>query len=308
MNYFSPEGKPLAGPVVTTVVLAPRHGKLELDTVSDSTARTDYAYLPDPDYYGLDKVSIKVQAQGKVFLVRYTISVAHLDPEDGTCPITIPEYLYPPKNTSMEGVAPSDAAVLPDDLWAWIRGVELAGVASDMSGVTLSFESLSAGSVGQTIGEGLASDIVLDNDGSGHGWFVDPTPALNDEFLPTADPSVWKARPGSAAAGRMDMLSVLLHEYGHALGLAHSADPHDFMAATLQPGERRLPTADELALMSRLVAELKADATADGNSPDAPPSPTSPSDPFLPTSQRSATGTRLARRGSSAAAGNSRRQ
>jgi predicted Zn-dependent protease len=31
----------------------------------------------------------------------------------------------------------------------------------------------------------------------------------------------------------MDMLSVLLHEYGHALGLEHSADAHDFMGTTL---------------------------------------------------------------------------
>jgi predicted Zn-dependent protease len=41
----------------------------------------------------------------------------------------------------------------------------------------------------------------------------------------------------------MDMLSVLLHEYGHALGLEHSQDTHDFMGATLTPGVRRLPSA-----------------------------------------------------------------
>jgi hypothetical protein len=76
------------------------------------------------------------------------------------------------------------------------------------------------------------------------------------------------------------MLSVLLHEYGHALGLKHSADARDFMATTLQPGERRLPSSEELALMSQLVAQLKAQSTATdasaSNTPGTPSSPTAP--------------------------------
>ena len=43
------------------------------------------------------------------------------------------------------------------------------------------------------------------------------------------------------------------------------------MSATLQPGERRLPSADELALMSQLVAELKT--TSDLQSPHPSPLP-----------------------------------
>ena len=54
---------------------------------------------------------------------------------------------------------------------------------------------------------------------------------------------------------------MLLHEYGHALGLEHSGNGADFMAASLQPGVRKLPSAAELTLMSQLVAELK---NADG--------------------------------------------
>jgi hypothetical protein len=57
----------------------------------------------------------------------------------------------------------------------------------------------------------------------------------------------------------MDMLSVLLHEYGHALGIDHSADGHDYMGTTLTAGVRRLPTADEMALMQQLIAQAKSD-------------------------------------------------
>ncbi len=100
------------------------------------------------------------------------------------------------------------------------------------------FAALEGGALGQTTGQ----TITLDANAAGYNWFIDYTPYLNEEYLPIADANVWQARPGSDAPGKMDMLSVLLHEYGHVLGIEHSADCHAAMAATLQPGTRRLPT------------------------------------------------------------------
>ncbi|MDP2226788.1 MAG: matrixin family metalloprotease, partial [Moraxellaceae bacterium] len=71
-----------------------------------------------------------------------------------------------------------------------------------------------------------------------------------DDWLPTSHPQEWMARPGSAADGRMDFLTVFFHEYGHALGLEHSHDAHDLMATTLTPGVRRLPSPDDMALFA----------------------------------------------------------
>jgi hypothetical protein len=145
------------------------------------------------------------------------------------------------------------------DLSAWQRNVSLSALIANANQSFAGFQDLAGSAVGTTAGEGANAAITLDTDAAGHGWYVDPTPLDNtDDYLPTSDPSIWQAKAGSDAAGKMDMLSVLLHEYGHALGLEHSADSGDFMTETLQAGQRKRPIADELQLMANLVAQRKA--------------------------------------------------
>jgi hypothetical protein len=151
-------------------------------------------------------------------------------------------------------------------------GVSLARIVPAVSFATLPDQILA-----QTTGVGGDGIVNLDMDAAGYGWFVDLTPDNNEEFLATADPNVWLAKPGSAAEGKMDMLSVLQHEYGHVLGLDHSADNHDAMGATLKPGERRLWTAEERVLISQLSAKLQAqDTSAESQQPGLPLAPFAP--------------------------------
>jgi hypothetical protein len=58
-------------------------------------------------------------------------------------------------------------------------------------------------------------------DAAGHGWFVDPSPAEWFEFAGSG--TVLQARADGPAAGRMDLMTALLHEIGHVLGFDHDS-------------------------------------------------------------------------------------
>jgi hypothetical protein len=83
--------------------------------------------------------------------------------------------------------------------------------------------------------------VEFDIDAAGNGWFVDSTPGEDSEFRRrTGDGSA--ATPASAAYGQADLLTALVHEFGHAAGLTHASDL-PFMAESLSTGQRLLAPA-----------------------------------------------------------------
>jgi hypothetical protein len=182
-----------------TLVEGPKHGKIFAVEYKEGRS---FHYDPTPEYIGKDHAVFAVEYKGKLykividFVVDFTIGQEH-------------EYDVPycPKPQLIKVKQPASGS----------SGYEF-------NGTTLNFADLLNSALGQTTG----TTITLDDNAAGWGWFIDSTPDLNEEFLPTADPNVWIAKAGSAAEGKMDMLSVLLHEYGHTLGLDHSADSHSY--------------------------------------------------------------------------------
>lgn len=102
------------------------------------------------------------------------------------------------------------------------------GLSSNQASTLGGIEFIIADLPGDYLGLALEDLIYLDIDAAGKGWHIDPS---------------------DADVVGVDLLTVVSHELGHTLGLddLHSQEHHnELMAATLAPGERRLPDADDL--------------------------------------------------------------
>jgi hypothetical protein len=123
--------------------------------------------------------------------------------------------------------------------WA-AAGLPAADVAR-LDGVTATIAALPTGYLGGAAIGG--NTIYLSADAAGYGWFIDRAPAT--------------IALSAAPAGREDLLTVVMHELGHVLGLNDvdpTTFPDDLMAETLATGVRRLPSAQDVI---EVVAEQR---------------------------------------------------
>ena len=89
------------------------------------------------------------------------------------------------------------------------------------------------------LGETEGNVVYLDANAAGNGWFVDPTPATNEEFSASAGSQQLQA-VNARALDRIDLLTVVEHELGHVAGLGDlDSSLSDLMSSTLDKGIRR---------------------------------------------------------------------
>ena len=79
-----------------------------------------------------------------------------------------------------------------------------------------------------TFGRPNSGTLTLDINGNGVGWFIDTTPEDNSEFTTQLADTAYKATADSAAYGKYDLLTTILHELGHLNGIIRGNSAFDF--------------------------------------------------------------------------------
>jgi Tol biopolymer transport system component len=126
------------------------------------------------------------------------------------------------------------------------------GLATDQLEALVDVRFVIADLPGAQLGLAERDTIFLDLNAAGHGWFVDPTPASDEEFIVSAAGRLTAIDP--AAIDRIDLLTVVSHELSHTLGLGDlDASVETLMSGTLETGLRREPGVEQIvALLTRL--------------------------------------------------------
>jgi len=121
------------------------------------------------------------------------------------------------------------------DRWAESLGTNVIGQAA-LDQVT--FQIVNFGDL--TLGKAIGASVLIDLDAAGWGWFVDTTPVNDVEFGLSLSDIESVALATSPAFGRMDLLTVVMHEMGHVLGFK-DLDPNAgaLMSGTLDASTRR---------------------------------------------------------------------
>jgi uncharacterized delta-60 repeat protein len=203
-----------------------------LDPTFDGDGWQIFQFYPAADTMGPHDVAVqpgdgKIVVAGGVHLDALDtnrFALARLNPDGSFDGSPLQAAAPPPGSAAPSTLTRDQAQALASEAvarWA-AAGVDVRSLGG--------FEVRVADLGGMPLGLAAGNTIWLDDDAAGWGWFVDPTPGDDTEFTTPGD---------QGEQGRMDLLTVLMHEMGHLLGLDHDAD--GVMQAALPPGTRLSP-------------------------------------------------------------------
>lgn len=118
------------------------------------------------------------------------------------------------------------------DRWEDLFSLEAGTLDGLMSDISFMIADLG----GTILAETKERSIWFDYDAAGYGWFIDPTPEDDSEFSIKSSDDWYLAAPNSEASGKMDLLSVAMHEIGHLLNFDHTDT--GLMSVSLDAGVR----------------------------------------------------------------------
>jgi len=125
---------------------------------------------------------------------------------------------------------------------------EATGLTADQLATLRSLKFEVTNLPGTYLGEANGTRIRVDDNAGGNGWHVDASAAGDALFGTVVSATRRYTDPTGAPAGRIDLLTVVLHEMGHSLGLDDSylqQQRDSLMYGFLTKGERRLPAANQ---------------------------------------------------------------
>ena len=236
------------GPGLSNRTLGQRGGQLEQSITLEQTPRHQHNE-PDGDVTGTTGKSYPISIEQPWLALNFQVAL---------------EGIYPAR--SLEEQHPNNGTTTPDakDSERFLNGEqslsdrkaketitplldatrsiwERAG-ANQRQLKTLDAASIHLSNLDSGLAEVRANDAIhLDRDAQGRGWFVDPTPLSNSEYNSTDPASGAAAAERGAASRHYDLLTTLLHEQAHLLGLNHVEPSEDLMHGGLSIGIRKTP-------------------------------------------------------------------
>ncbi|MDB5386215.1 MAG: Extracellular serine protease precursor [Planctomycetaceae bacterium] len=146
----------------------------------------------------------------------------------------------PATNPTSDVLSPTDLQQTADAAIArWTATGLDATQQAVLNGLTFQVTNLP----GAYLGSETDATIFVDQNAAGYGWYVDQTPLDDSEFAAQTGTADLVATDLNAAS-HMDLLTVLMHEMGHRLGLDDIAvgdAANSLMTESISVGTRRLP-------------------------------------------------------------------